>query len=320
MARQAVNFGILLPTRGVLLAQKERPDLRPIFDMAETVEKAGYHSLWIGDSVTAKPRLETLSTLGALAVKTENIKIGTSVLIAALRNPVLLAQAIANVDVLSSGRLILGVGVQRGDKMFEEEFTACGVPFNQKAGRLEEVLKIMRLLWSQDNVTHPNKYFRIENLSLLPKPIQKPGVPVWVSSNDVDRGLKRVAMLGDAWMTNIPSIEVFKESWKKIQSYAGEAGRDPQEIHRSLYLTIHVSPDGAKARKDGEEFLTAYYHKPFDVISRQLIVKCGGTDEVVELIKTYADAGIGTFILRFAAKDQMKQLQVCTEDIVPHFQ
>ncbi|MCH7569876.1 MAG: LLM class flavin-dependent oxidoreductase, partial [Deltaproteobacteria bacterium] len=125
MGRQAVNFGILLPTRGVLLAQKERPDLRPIFDMAETVEKAGYHSIWIGDSVTAKPRLETLSTLGALAVKTKNIKIGTSVLIAALRNPVLLAQAIANVDVLSSGRLILGVGVQRGDKMFEEEFQAA---------------------------------------------------------------------------------------------------------------------------------------------------------------------------------------------------
>ena len=127
-------------------------------------------------------------------------------------------------------------------------------------------------------------------------------------------------MHGDAWMTNIPSIEVFNESWEKLQGYAAESGRDPKEIHRSLYLTIHVNPDGAKARKEGEEFLTAYYHKPFEVVSKQLVVKCGGTDEVVEFIKAYADAGIETFILRFAAKDQMQQFQTCTEGIIPHFQ
>ncbi|MFQ5852143.1 MAG: LLM class flavin-dependent oxidoreductase [Candidatus Binatia bacterium] len=319
MGKKKLNFGILLPTRGVLLAQKETPDLGSIFDMADRVERAGYHSIWIGDSVTAKPRLEVFSTLGALAVKTKTIKIGTSVLIAALRNPVLLAQATANVDVLSSGRLLLGVGVQRGDKMFEEEFTACGVAFKQKAGRLEEILRIMKLLWSKDNVSYPNKYYTVENLSLLPKPIQKPGVPIWVASNDVDRGLRRVAILGDAWITNIPSLQVFRESWGKIERFAVEAKRDPEEIHCCLYLTIHVSPDGAKARKEGEEFLTAYYHKPFEVITRELVVKCGGTDEVVEFIKAYADAGVETFILRFAAKDQMRQLQVCTDDILPHF-
>lgn len=320
MAKKKFNFGILLPTRGVILAQKKKPDLGSVFDMAEAVEEAGYHSLWVGDSVTAKPRLEALTTLAALAVKTKKIRLGTSVLIPALRNPVLLAQAVATVDVLSSGRIILGVGVSRMDKMFEDEFTACGVPFNQKAGRLEEILRIMKLLWSQDNVTHPNKYYTIENLSLLPKPIQRPGVPVWVSSNDVDRGLKRVAMLGDAWITNIPSLQVFKVSWGKIERFAAEAKRDPQEIHRSLYLTVHVSPDRAKARKEGEEFLTAYYHKPLEVITRELVVKCGGTDEVIDFMKAYAEAGVETFILRFAAKDQMRQLQVCTEDILPHFQ
>ena len=315
-----LNFGILLPTRGVILAQKDKPDLGPIFDMAQTVEESGYHSLWVGDSVTAKPRLEVFTTLSALAVKTKSIKLGTSVVIAALRNPVMLAQSVATVDILASGRLILGVGVSRMDKVFEEEFTACGVPFNQKAGRLEEVLRIMKKLWAEDNVTIPNKYYTINTLSLLPKPVQKPGVPIWISSNDVDKGLKRVATLGDAWITNIPSLPVFKESWEKVQKYAGEIKRDPNSIERCLYLTINVSPDGPKAEKEGEEFLTAYYHKSIDVISRELVVKCGSSDEVAKFIKGYADAGVTTFILRLAAKDQMGQHRVCTEEILPQFQ
>ncbi|MDP6559698.1 MAG: LLM class flavin-dependent oxidoreductase [Candidatus Binatia bacterium] len=319
MANKNLTFGILLPTRGVLLAQKDRPDLKPIFEMASAVEKAGYHSIWIGDSVTAKSRLEVISTLGALSAKTDKLKIGTSVVIPALRNPVLLAQAVATVDVLCQGRLIFGVGVQRGDKMFEEEFTACGVPFNQKAGRLDQVLKIMRLLWSQDNVTYPNKYYQIENVSLLPKTVQKPGVPIWIASNDVDPGLKRVALLGDAWMTNLPSIDVFKESWKKIESYAAEAGRDAKKIHRSLYLTVHVGSDGEKARKEGGEFLSAYYHKTFEAVAKQLVVKCGSTQEVADFIQAYADAGIETFVIRFAANDQMGHLQTFTESILPQF-
>ena len=320
MATNTLKFGILLPTRGVILAQKEKPDLGPIFDMAQSVEESGYHSLWVGDSVTAKPRLEVFSTLSALAVKTQSIKLGTSVVIAALRNPVMLAQSVASVDILASGRLILGVGVSRMDKVFEEEFTACGVPFHEKAGRLEEILKIMKRLWAEDEVTIPNKYYTINNLSLLPKPVQKPGVPIWISSNDVDRGLKRVATLGDAWITNIPSLQVFKESWEKVQNYAGEIKRDPNTIERCLYLTINVSPDGPKAEKEGEEFLTAYYHKPIEVISKELVVKCGSSDEVARFIKGYADAGVTTFILRLAAKDQLGQLRVCTEEILPQFQ
>ena len=132
-----LSFGILLPTRGVILAKTAVPDLSPVFNLADAVEKAGYDSVWIGDSVTAKSRLEVISTLGALAVKTERVKIGTAVLLAAMRNPVVLAQALASVDVLCRGRLIVGVGVSRNDKMFEEEYTACGVPFNQKGGTLE---------------------------------------------------------------------------------------------------------------------------------------------------------------------------------------
>lgn len=314
-----LSFGILLPTRGVILAKTAVPDLSPVFNLADAVEQAGYDSVWIGDSVTAKSRLEVISTLGALSVKTQRVKIGTAVLLAAMRNPVVLAQALASVDVLCAGRLICGVGVSRNDKMFEEEYTACGVPFNQKAGRLSQVLKIMKMLWAGDDVTHENKYYTIENISLLPKPVQRPGIPLWVSSNDVDSGLKRVGLYGDAWITNIPSLQVFKESRKKMEEFASDAGRNPDDIHRCLYLTIHIDPDADKARREGGAFLEAYYHKTYEEVAAQLVVKAGGTNEVVDFINEYAEAGIQTFIVRFAAKDQFQHLDVCTEHIMPHF-
>lgn len=316
---EKLNFGVLLPTRGVILAQTGVPDLSPVFRLAEAVEKAGYDSVWIGDSVTAKPRLEVVSTLGALAVKTERVRIGTAVLLAAMRNPVLLAQALASVDVLCGGRLVAGVGVSRNDKMFEDEYTACGVPFHQKAGRLSQVLRILKLLWAEDHVTCPNKYYAVEDLSLLPKPVQKPGIPIWVSSNDVDTGLKRAARYGDAWITNIPSLPVFRESQRKLEDFAVEAGRNPDDIHRCLYLTIHMDPDAQKARREGGAFLEAYYHKTYEEVSRQLVVKAGGTGEVVDFINEYAEAGIRTFIVRFAAKDQFQHLDVCNEHVMPHF-
>ena len=299
---EVAKFGVLLPTRGVILAKTAIPDLSPVFDLATQVEKGPYDSVWIGDSVTAKSRLEVISTLGALAVKTKRLKIGTAVLLAAMRNPVVLAQALASVDVLCSGRLLVGVGVSRNDKMFEDEYTACGVPFNQKAGRLSQVLRIMKMLWAEDEVTYPNKYYTVENISLLPKPVQKPGVPLYVSSNNVDSGLKRVALYGDAWITNIPSLKVFKESQKKMEDFASDAGRDPKDIERCLYLTVHMDRDSQKAQREGAAFLEAYYHKTYEAVSQQLVVKAGGIDEVVDFIKEYQEAGIERFIVRFAAK------------------
>ena len=120
--------------------------------------------------------------------------------------------------------------------------------------------------------------------------------------------------------TNIPSLKVFRESQRKMEDFASDAGRDPKDIHRCLYLTIHIDPDADKARREGATFLEAYYHKTYEEVARQLVVKAGGTNEVVDFIKEYRDAGIQSFIVRFAAKDQFQHLQVCNEHIMPEFQ
>src|SRR5262245_16472051 len=153
MNASSVQVGVLLPTRGVLFAKQGPPDVTPIYLMAEKAEEAGYHAVWVGDSVTAKPRLDALTILGALAARTSRIKLGTAVLLAALRQPLVLAHAVASLDVLSTGRIILGVGAGRGGReILSQEFENCGVPFTERGARLNELLAICRRLWTESLV------------------------------------------------------------------------------------------------------------------------------------------------------------------------
>ena len=110
------DFGVLLPTRGVLVyAGRGNPKVELNWQMAETAERLGYDSVWVGDSVTSKPRLEPLTIMAALAARTNRVKIGTAVMLTALRHPVHLAHAVATIDNISNGRVILGAGAGRGD-------------------------------------------------------------------------------------------------------------------------------------------------------------------------------------------------------------
>ena len=139
------NFGILLPTRGVLVfADGGSPRVELNWQIAETVERLGYDSVWVGDSITSKPRLEPLTIMAALAARTQRVKIGTAVMLTALRHPVHLAHSVATIDNISNGRTILGVGAGRGDnQMYINEHSAVGVPVGERAGRMEEGLGLL---------------------------------------------------------------------------------------------------------------------------------------------------------------------------------
>lgn len=317
--RASVQFGILLPTRGVLFSPGG-PDVTPIYRMAETAEAAGYHSVWVGDSVTAKPRLDAVATLATVAARTRRVRLGTAVMLAALRHPVILAHQIASLDVLAGGRLIWGVGAGRGGRaLLENEFLACGVPMHERAQRLEEVLEICRLLWSGKPVSYSGQHYRIQDVTLEPVPIQKPGVPIWIASNLVERGLKRVAEIADAWITNVTTLEVYRQCWEKIGAYARAAGRDQAMVGQCLYMTINVNPDGDAGRREGRAFLENYYKKSADEVMADLVCHFGSPAECAERIGGYVREGVRTVILRFAASNQLEQLQAVTEELLPLF-
>lgn len=318
MNTPSVQVGALLPTRGVLFAASGPPDVSPVLIMAEKAEEAGYHSVWVGDSVTAKPRLEALATLAALAVRTSRVKLGTAVLLAALRHPLVLAHAVASLEVLSTGRIILGVGAGRGGRqILADEFENCGIPFAERGPRLNEVLEICKRLWTETPVSYAGTFYTLDNVALEPRPVQPAGPPLWVSSNLIKRGLQRVASLGDAWITNVTTLEVYRQCWEQITTAAEAAGRDPQQIHQCLYLTVNVHLDGQFARRQGRSFLENYYKKPAAEVEEDLVCQFGSPDEVLERIDGYARLGVRTVIIRFASPHQLEQLDICSKEILP---
>ena len=313
------NFGVLLPTRGVLVyAGSGGPRVELNWQMAETAERIGYDSVWIGDSITSKPRLEPMTAMAAVAARTNRVKIGTAVLLNALRHPVHLAHAAATIDNISGGRTILGLGAGRSNnRMFVDEHAAVGVPIMERAARMEESIRVMRALWTGEPVSSAGEFYPLDNVALEPRPVQ-PSIPLWISSNWVRRGLARVAELGDAWITNVPSANLFSRCWERIEQCAGEMGRDPSAIGRCLYISVNLNDEADAALDEGDRFMRAYYSVPYDVISRQLLCVFGPPSKSIEAIKAYQERGADYFIVRFASPDQMGQLARFTDEVLPY--
>ena len=314
------NFGILLPTRGVLVyAGGGRPPVELNWQIAETVERLGYDSVWVGDSITSKPRLEPLTIMAALAARTQRVKIGTAVMLTALRHPVHLAHALATIDNISNGRVILGAGAGRGDnQMYIDEHSAVGIPVAERADRMEEGIRLLRALWTEERVTSEEGYYPLQNVALEPQPLQEP-LPIWVSSNWVQRGLRRVAELGDAWITNVPSVDLFDKCWDRVQENSVKIGRDPESMTRALYISVNLNEEDS-ALEEGDQFMQAYYSRPYSAVSQQLLCVFGPPEKCIEAIQHYREAGVTYFIVRFASPNQSEQLARFTREVLPAVQ
>ena len=216
-------FGLLLPTREIVMNQ-EVPDFRQILDLAEQAEALGFDSVWVGDSVLARPRFEALTTLAAVAARTQRVRLGTAVLLPMLRQPVVLANQVANLDLVANGRLILGVGIGGNNPSVAREFAACGVPIAGRIGMFEETVTLMRRLWTEPEVTFQGRYFQVQSVRLGLRPLQPSGVPLWLAGSG-DNALRRVLRLGDGWLP-ISSPQVFTADWERLQALGQEMGRD----------------------------------------------------------------------------------------------
>jgi alkanesulfonate monooxygenase SsuD/methylene tetrahydromethanopterin reductase-like flavin-dependent oxidoreductase (luciferase family) len=307
-----VKFGILLPTREVILSGRSEPS--SIYDLADRAEALGFHSVWVGDSVVAKPRLDALTTLAAVGARTKRIRLGTAVYLAALRNPVLVAHMVGTVDWLSRGRVDLGIGYARPhDPVQEHEYKVLGHDPAKRIKMSEELVQIVRKLWRESDVSYSGSFSSFEHVTVEPKPVQSGGVPIWLASNNIEPGLKRVARMADGWLNNITDPKVYKECLGKIRAYAAEAGRDPQAIQPGLYFTFAAGKDNAV--REGQSFLSQYYHRPYDAVAKAMLCVLGSWDEVMEQIQAYIEAGARTLVLRFATHDQSRHLVECAEQL-----
>ena len=305
-----------------------------IVEAARAAEDSGcFDSVWVGDNLLSKPRVEAIVTLSAIAARTKKVKLGTICLASfPLRDPVLFAIQWASLDVLSGGRTLLSVcngGSALDGPQFANELKTFGVRSPERPGRLVEGVKILRRLWSEERVTHQGKYYQFSDVEALPKPVQQPP-PILIAANPkpgqaddatVDRILRRVATHGDGWQTDATPVDTFNDRFNRIKTYAAEQGRDPSQLDSCLHLMVNINEDRSQAYRESIDFLTTYYGAGY--VSQEkadLWLAYGPPEAVIEKIRAYIDAGCTTPILRFVAPNLSHQLQRCIQEVLPAFQ
>lgn len=318
MSQSSVSFGLLLPTREAVMAQAI-PDLQPLLTLAMHAEAAGLDSVWVGDSILARPRLEAFTTLAAVAARTQRLRLGTAVLLPALRHPVVLANEVANLDLLSQGRLILGLGVATKNPPIEREFTACGVPFSQRLGRFEETLELLRKLSNEPEVTYHGRYFQLDAVRPGLRPCQSGGIPLWIAGS-VDAAQRRVIRLGDGWFPNPASPAAYATQRQRLHQLAQEMGHDANGLHHAVYTTLNINADENQAQQEMQAFMEAYYGAPYETLRHRQGSCSGSAQRCAAWIHDFIAAGAQTVVLRFGGPDQLTQLERCVRDVLPQVQ
>ena len=294
-----------------------RADVGRMLELAVRAEQKGFDSVWVGDSILARPRFEALTTLAAIAALTRRIQLGTAVYLTPLRHPVPLAHAVGNLDLLSGGRLLFGIGLGPPTPTVRAEYAACAVDFHQRGRLQEEGLQIMKGLWKGQPFTFQGKLLGVNNATLHPLPARAGGPPVLLAAA-AERPLRRLARLGDGWLPiGPPDPQAFFEAWKRIQDYCSEASRDPATLRRVLYVTLNVNRDAASAAKEMEAFLEAYYGAGHERIAREQAIRAGEPERCAEFLRAFVEVGVSHFVVRFASSDQERQMDEFVSEVIP---
>jgi alkanesulfonate monooxygenase SsuD/methylene tetrahydromethanopterin reductase-like flavin-dependent oxidoreductase (luciferase family) len=292
----APRLGYLLPTREQIM--EGRPDAAPLLDLATRAEALGFDSVWVGDSVLARPRHEPLTLLAAVAGRVRRVELGTAVLLPALRNPVMLAHQVATLDQVSEGRLILGVGFASDVPNIRAEFASAGVPFDKRVGRMMEGLRLCRALWTGQPVTWDGRW-QVNAGVLAPTPHRPGGPPLWIGGN-LPTSLERAGKWFDGWFPNTPDAATFARLLAEVRATASAAGRDPTAVSGAMYLTLVVDEDAGRAEARLDAFLERYYGQPAEVMRRRQAHYAGSASGVAAWLNGYARAGADHLVLRFA--------------------
>jgi probable F420-dependent oxidoreductase len=294
----------------------ETPDVDALLAYAERAEALGFESLWAWDHVIlgvepAFPILDAIGTLTAFAARTSRIRLGTGVLVLPLRNPTLAAKGLGTLDVLSKGRLILGVAAG----WYAREFDAVGVPFKQRGRLFERNLDILTRLWTEERVSLKIDELNLRDAVMRPRPVQRPRPPVLIGGY-VDAVLRRVAASGDGWLTYFYTPESYRRSWDKIAAFARAQGRDPTTLSGTNQLAIHVGRSRAETEASTRHWLqtewdtAAWSESTIDHAIR------GSVEECVEQLQAHVASGVDRIIL-IPYRYQPDQVEQIAKEILP---
>src|SRR5512142_2280532 len=263
MRNLPVKLGLSLPNRGVLIGLT---DIDSILEAAAAAEESGvFESVWFGDSLIHKPRLDSIVMLSAAAARTRKVRLGVICMASfPVRHPVLLAIQWASLDQLSKGRTILGVCIGGGH---EGEMRAFGVQKNERVARLTEGIRLVREIWSDGELSHRGKFYQLEGYRIVPKPEQKP-CPIWIAvspdrrvvgDEGVARAMKRVATLADGYISMAVSADEMARRLELLQVYAAQAGRTLENFEVAIHGMININNDQRTAYEESKRYFNSYY-------------------------------------------------------------
>jgi F420-dependent oxidoreductase-like protein len=309
---------------GIMVEGQEGLTWERWFRVAERVESVGLDSLWRSDHFfsvmgrTERDSLEAWTSLTALAQRTRRITFGPLVSPMTFRHPALLARMAAAVDLLSDGRLVLGIGAGWN----EDEHAAYGItlpPLKERMDRLEEGIKVMRALWKGGPVDLEGHYYALHGATARPRPPRPSGPPLLIGGDGEVRLLAIVARYADEWNSHAPGPEAYRAKRKKLEEHCRTVGRDPDQIRRSWMGGLLIAKDRDALQQRArwfKSFMTALVDVPADGVVETLRSKSwlvGTPDEITAQLGEWSAAGVQRVMLQYYDLDDMDSLNLLAE-------
>jgi probable F420-dependent oxidoreductase len=306
-----VDYGAHLP----LMALDGRPwTLERLLEYAHTAEGASFQALSANDHlVFGRPWLDGLTALAAVLSRTGWMDLATTVALPVVRGPVALAKSLAAIDLLSGGRLVVGVGPGSSAR----DYAAVGIPFEERWQRLDEAVQALRTLWFGNGPPFRGEFYSTEGLTLEPYPAQRPGPPIWIGSWGSEAGLRRVARLGDGWLASAYNTtpEAFAAARGTLAERLRAAGKDPDGFPNAIAtMFFYITKERATSERIVREVLSPTLKRPEEELRGRLLV--GSAEECAEKLAAYRAVGANRIFL-WPVEDEVRQLATFRERVAP---
>lgn len=287
-------------------------DRASILARARQLDASGLHSLWVGDHIAFHiPVVESLSLLSFVAAATERIELATGVLLLPLRHPTLTAKITGTVDMLSGGRLILGVGV--GGE-FPPEFAAVGANLAERGPRTDEAIEIIRRHWTEQKVEHHGRFHDFGPVKIEPKPVRPGGPPIIVGGRKAV-SMRRAGRLGDGYISHMCDAPTYAANLRAIAGHAREAGRAGRPFHTAALLFTVLDDSYEAAHERAAKLLGMIYATDFREASKRYCL-LGKPEDCLDQLRSFAKAGCRHFVLS-ALSDPDEIIERATRDMIP---
>jgi probable F420-dependent oxidoreductase len=301
---------------GIAVGQWPLPSADPeaIVDLVDELEALDVDSLWVSDRlITSQLILEPVAFLSFIAGRLRKMKLGTSTLVLPTRNPIVLAKELATLDFLSQGRLFPAIGLGGEES---KDLQAVGVSRKERAARTDEMIALMRRLWSEDDVTFRGKFFAVENTTVMPRPWQKNGLPIWIGGRS-EAALRRTGRLGDGWLVSSVSPAEVEAGIKSIRAHAAAADRQVPEDHYGVLIPFYFGKPAAQALE-----IAGRSVRPRADLAIDEFTAFGTADEIRKKVETYIAAGATKFIMRPCGPFDhwQEQVQILAREVVQPLQ